>query len=70
MYQTGKMWESIRTKLQSDLDDIVQWTASNSLSLNANKTQAMIFGPCGKLSKLGNLIHIKVANVSVKFVKQ
>ena len=70
IYQTGNTWESIRTKLQSDLDDIVTWTASNSLALNGEKTQAMIFGPRGKLSRLENITSIKVANISVKFVKQ
>ena len=70
IYQTGNSWESIRSKLQEDLNDIVQWTERNSLSLNCNKTQAMIFGPRSKLSRLVNLTPIKVSNVSVRFVKQ
>ena len=52
IYQSGNTWESVREKLQVDLDKIVSWTSENSLALNGSKTQAMIFGPRGKLLRL------------------
>ena len=61
IYQTGYTWESIRVKLQMELDDIVQWTAGKSLTLNGNKTQAMIFGLRGKLSRFNKISSIKVS---------
>ena len=70
IYQNGNNWDVIRTKLQSDLDAIVKWTASNSLSLNNKKTQAMIFGPRGKLLKLDNINPVTLLDMPIKFEKQ
>ena len=70
IYQTGNTWDTIRGKLQLDLNEILQWTSENSLSLNGNKTQAIIFGPRAKLSRIQNPDPIMISDVSVKFVKQ
>ena len=70
IYQTGNTWDSIRTKLQLDLNNIIKWTSSNSLALNADKTVAMLYSPRGKLSKLRNLDSIMISNAPVKFMKQ
>ena len=55
--------------MQSDIDSIVNWTAKNSLSLNANKTVAMIFGTRAKLLKLGNISTVNLSGTPIKFVK-
>ena len=70
IYQTGNAWDVSRGKLQLDLNEILRWTSENSLSLNGNKTQAIIFGPRAKLSRIQNPDPIMISNVSVKFVKQ
>ena len=69
IYQSGNTWDSIRAKLQYDLNNVLKWTNENSLALNATKTQAMIIGPRCKLQRLQQ-DHILISELPVKFVKQ
>ena len=70
IYQSGNTWESVREKLQVDLDKIVSWTSENFLALNGSKTQAMIFGLRGKLLRLHDQACLTTLNIPVKFIKQ
>ena len=69
IYQSGNNWESVRQKLQIDLDAITTWTAENSLALNGSKTQAMILGPRGKLARVDVKKPLLIFKIPVKFVK-
>ena len=70
IYQSGNNWESVRQKLQTDVDAITTWTAKKSLALNGSKTQAMILGPRGKLARLDVKKPLLIFEIPVKFVKQ
>ena len=70
LYLTGNCWNSVYEKLQNDLNLFVNWTKINSLSLNGNKSQAMIVGSRNKLSKLKNITPFKINDTSMKYVKQ
>ena len=37
IYQSGNTWDTVHSKLQSDLDNIVRWTEQNFLTLNRQK---------------------------------
>ena len=52
IYQSGNTWDTVQSKLQFDLNNIIKWTESNFLTLNRDKTQPMIIGSRFKLSKL------------------
>ena len=58
-------WNNVYEKLQNDLNLFLNWTKMNSLSLNGNKSQAMIVG-----SKLKNITPFKINDTSMKYVKQ
>ena len=70
IYQIGNIWESVREKLQKDLNSILEWTSKNSLSLNSSKTQSMIIGSRSKLHRLQTITPITILGHPVKFVKQ
>ena len=70
IYQSGNSWDIIQSELQSDLDNIVRWTEQNFLTLNRNKTQAMILGSRCKLQKLYDPKHIIINGEKINFVKQ
>ena len=70
IYQSGNTWDSVRIKLQFDLDTIISWTGNNFLSLNSSKTQSMIIGSRNKLNNLVDKTPLLVDGNIVKFVKQ
>ena len=70
IYQSGNTWESVREKLQYDLDNILEWTTKHSLALNVSKTQAMVLGPRNKTRRLQLDIPVYMSNNPIKFVTQ
>ena len=70
IYQSGNTWDTVQSKLQFDLNNIIKWTESNFLTLNRDKTQSMIIGSRFKLSKLHAPKEITINGEKVNFVKQ
>ena len=70
IYQSGNTWESVREKLQYNLDNILEWTTKHSLALNVSKTQAMVLGPRNKTRRLQLDIPVYMSNNPIKFVTQ
>ena len=70
IYQSGNTWESVRMKLQYDLDNVLLYTATNSLTLNGSKTQTMVIGTKSKLNRIDTERPVCISNNPVKFVKQ
>ena len=70
LYYSGNNWARIHNVLQSDLNRFVNWTTYNRLTLNENKTQAMIIGIRNKLSNLHDPTPFIINNKSVIFVRK
>ena len=70
LYYTSNNWTRIHEVLQSDLDSFVAWTILNRLTLNENKTQAMIIGNRNKLRNLVNPEPFTINNKIVTFVQK
>ena len=70
IYQSGNTWDTVQSKLQFDLNNIIKWTESNFLTLNRDKTQSMIIGSRCTLSKLHAPKEITINGEKVNFVKQ
>ena len=68
MYCSGNNWLSVKGKIQSDFDRVIDWTFRNNLRLNATKTKAILFGTRNKLSKIGNPEHITMGTRMIDFV--
>jgi len=49
IYFSGSCTEIIKQVLQTDLNNVEKWLASNRLLLNQNKTKWMLFGTRQKL---------------------
>ena len=70
LYYTGKHWNNVYNKLQSDLDRLLECATQHSLSLNGKKLQAMIVRTRNAVSKLHNIVPFKIGNTKMKYVKQ
>ena len=70
LYLSGNNWEIIRTKIQKDLDTVVDWMSMNALTLNTSKTKTMIFGNRHKLLKIKNPTPLSINGKDLVFVKK
>ena len=70
LYLTGNNWESIRLKLQEDLECFEHWGELNNLHLNVKKTKLLLVGTRAKLKRLEPFAPIKLYNSDVQFVRQ
>ena len=68
MYLSGNNWPVIQRRMQQDLDSIVGWTFSSSLSLNHGKTKAMMFSTRGRLSHLVDPQPFSIYDKKIGFV--
>ena len=55
---TGKTTDEIATNLTADLNNVQEWCAQNSMSLNVSKTKAMLFSSKTKAINETSKIHI------------
>ena len=59
---------SITETLNSELENISDWTAANKLSLNKSKTEYVIIGSHQKIKRCNSDCLIKIGNMPVKRV--
>ena len=70
LYVAGNNWNSVKNKLQSDLNAFVNWCDQNALSLNTSKTNTMIFGNRQKILKNKNPVPLVIHGKNITFVKK
>ena len=70
LYLSGNNWESVRVKIQEDLDCFEHWGELNNLHLNVKKTKMLLVGSRSKVKRLEPLIPINLYNSNVAFVRQ
>lgn len=71
IYYGGKNQEMVSNKINSDLENMVQWLNKNKLKLNINKTKAMLVGK--KLVRnewVNNGFDIKIQNNVIEIVTE
>ena len=69
VYMSGNNWESIRTKIQEDLDIFEYWGELNNLHLNVSKTKMLLVGNRTKVQRLGLTQPLELYNRNIPFVK-
>ena len=70
LYLSGNNWQSIRNKIQEDLDCFEHWGELNNLHLNVKKTKIMILSTHSRLNRLGILEPIILYDRPIDFVTQ
>ena len=70
LYLSGNNWDSIRIKIQEDLECIEHWGELNNLHLNVNKTKMLLIGTRGKLRRFEPFAPVRLYNQDVIFVRQ
>ena len=68
MYLSGNNWNVVHRRMQRDFDAIVEWTFCNNLSLNHDKTNAIIFASRFRLANLNEPKVFKMCDQKIKFV--
>ena len=66
IYSVGSNAEDISSKLQGTLDTIMPWYMSNRLSINANKSAALLIG---KPSQIQDDMDIKINDIRIEQVQ-
>ena len=70
LYLSGNNWQTIRYKIQEDLECFEHWGELNNLHLNVKKTKLLLVGSRSKLSKLGEIEPLIVYGNNVCIVRQ
>ena len=68
LYMSGNNWDTIRNRIQEDLDCFEHWGELNNLHLNFKKTKMLILGPDNKLKRLHDPTPVRVYESDVAFV--
>ena len=69
IYLSGNNWNVVQSRIQRDLDVVIDWTLRNNLRLNHEKTKAiMILGSRMKLCSVKDPIPFRVMDKIVKYV--
>ena len=70
LYLSGNNWESIRVKIQEDLECFEHWGELNNLHLNVRKTKMLMAVTRAKLKHLEPFAPIRLYDSDVIFVRQ
>ena len=69
LYTSGKSLEILATNMQSSLDNFINWTSKNKLTINESKTKLMLFSSSIKSKSIPvRNLNIKINNEKLKFV--
>ena len=58
VFSSSKCIDDLYKNVNSDLDDLSNWFKANTLALNVNKSNSMLFQPSGIQITRGNTLHI------------
>jgi hypothetical protein len=67
IFFASKSAKDIKSKLTSDLNNLLRWFHSNCLILNVDKTKTMLIGTHQRLPTVGNFI-VMAENISLTLV--
>ena len=70
LYITGNTWQSMRHKLQEDLECFEHWGELNNLQLNIKKSKLLYIGTRSKLNGLHDAEPLRLYDCDVIVVKQ
>ena len=66
VFFSSKCINNLYKNLNSDLDDLTNWFKANTLALNVNKSNFMLFQPNGNQNTLGTTLNIGVDPIQHK----
>ena len=70
LYLSGNNWESVRRKIQDDLDCFEHWGELNNFHLNVKKTKLLLVGTRARLARLVDITLLRLYNRDVDIVRQ
>ena len=67
LYTSGSESLEVQTNLQSSLNSVLDWCASNNMLVNRNKTTCMLIGPKNKSASF--MLDLRINNVPIENVE-